>query len=210
MGIFDFGGSTGRSSSTTSGTRTTQKKLSQEAVDKLIYDVLSSTDGLAALVNMENASGGYGASTKGLMAQDFLTKVIGEIANITAPTVETTDSKTVNKETKGAGKVSTVICTYLMSAGYMPVMLYLRGVKPYLELNPIVLRGYRVWAEPVVSIMKTRPWLCRLLAPIAIKRYEYTVDRKFSFTGWASVWIAEPICYVIGLFVPSKMELTNG
>ena len=213
MGLFDsigsalgVSGSTSRGSSTTSGTRTTQKQLSQEAIDKIVYDILASDQGLSALANAENASGGYGSSTKTLMAQDLIAKVAGEIANITAPTVETTSSKKVDKNTSA----KTVICTYLATHGYMPMELYLRGTYAYFRINPITLRGYHFWAVPIIPLLKNRHWLCSLLAPIAIKRYEYVVNKNFSITGFLSVFLAEPICYVIGLCVPEKKEVTYG
>lgn len=209
MGLFDgitsslgigLSGSTG--STSTSGTRTTKKNISQEAIDKILYDVFSSDQGLAALANAENASGGYKSSSKTLLAQDLIAKVTGEIANLTAETVETTSGST--KEKKGA--VKTVICTHLAEQGYMPLPLYLRGTFAYFSLHPTVVRGYHFWAIPLVSLMKKHQWLCPILARVAIRRYEYIVSQKFSITGWISVHIAEPICYVIGLFVPGHPE----
>jgi hypothetical protein len=216
MGIFGIslagGSESGKTSSTTKGTKTTQKQLSQEGIDKLIYDVLSADQGLASILSAENASGGYGSSSKTLMAQDFITKVIGEIANITAPTVESIDSKTTGSSKKKSGGAKTVICTYLVNHGYMPLDLYLRGILRYWELPEQTLRGYHIWANPVVKWMKTRPWLCRLLAPVAIKRYKYAIDQDFTVTGWISVHIAEPVCYLIGWFVPTHTceEIQNG
>jgi hypothetical protein len=75
-----------QSSTSTSG-QTTQKVLTQAGIDKLIYDVLSSDSGLSALAQGENVSGGYGSSSKSLMTQDLVTKLVGELANVTAPTV---------------------------------------------------------------------------------------------------------------------------
>ena len=116
---FVFGGEAstgyGRVSDVFNGTRTTQKQFSQEAIDKTIYDIMSADQGLAALATAENASGGYGSSSKTLLAQDLIAKVAGTIAQITAPEVETTSSKNVKKsfsQTAGA-KMGTVICTHL-------------------------------------------------------------------------------------------------
>jgi hypothetical protein len=212
MGILDSIGSSlgignasiGRSSQTQNSTTRTQKVLSQEAIDKLVYDVMSSDQGLAALATAENASGGYGSSSKTLLAQDLIAKVTGELANITAETVETTKGKTSNK----SAKAGTVICTYLAEQGYINIQLYLRGNFHTLNLPDQTRRGYLLWAIPTVRWMKKYPLVCRLLAPTVTKRYEYIVDGKFSIAGALTVWIGQPICYVIGSFL-SDEEMSN-
>jgi hypothetical protein len=204
MGLFDSIGSSlgigvnvGRDSSTSSGTRTTQKMLSQEGIDKIVYDILSSDQGLAALSSAENASGGYGSSSKTLLAQDLIAKVAGEIANITAPTVETSNQKTVNKK----ASAKTVICTHLAERGYIPITLYLRGMFHTLQL-PIETRvGYLSWAERLVPILARNPWLCRLIAPIVLSRYKLIVEGKFGILGALTVYVGQPLCFILGAFI---------
>jgi hypothetical protein len=183
-----------------SSTVTSRKKLSQEAIDKLVYDVLSSDQGLSALATAENASGGYGSSSKTLLAQDLIAKITGELANITAETI----TKTEAKGTSSGAKAGTVICTYLATHGYMPLDLYLRGHGAYLELNPITVRGYHSWGIATVSLIQDKPWLCKLLAKVAIKRYKMLVEKKFSIIGAITIYVAQPICYLIGLCIPEE------
>ena len=214
MGLFDSigsslgvsgGVSSSRGSSTVNGTRTVQKQFSQEAIDKTIYDILSSDQGLAALANAENASGGYGSSSKTLLAQDLIAKVAGTIAQITAPEVTTESSKKVDKNTTASAK--TVICTYLAEQGYINLRLYLAGTYHTLSLPQQTRRGYLFWAEPVVSLMKKYPFLCPMIAPTVRARYEFIVSGKFSVAGAATVYIGQPICYLIGMILNTKDEI---
>ena len=101
------------SSGSKAGTTTSQRKISQEGIDKLIYDVLSSDRGLASLAQGENSSGGFGSSTKQMMSQDLVTKLVGELANVTAENVTTTTGTETQRNKK---KSPTVICTELMSS----------------------------------------------------------------------------------------------
>lgn len=194
-------GSFGMSSTSTTSNRSgSQKKvLSQEAVDKLIYDVMSSDQGLAALASGENSSGGYGSSTKGLMAQDLTAKLVGEIANITAETITTEAAS--SKEKSKSGKVGTVICTELVRLGLMDRKLYDAGHSHFSSLHPFIVLGYQSWALRVVPLMESRPLLCKFLLAIAVRRYQYIVNGKFSITGAASVYLAQPVCGLIGAII---------
>ncbi len=193
MGIFkDLGFSFGSDKS--SSTQSTQKVLTQEGIDKLVYDVLSSDQGLSALSSMENASGGYNSTTKALMANDLVTKLVGEIANITAPTV--TSSSTKNSKKGIGGK--TVICTELMRQGLLDEELYSQGHAHFLTLHPYIVRGYQSWATKCVPILARNPRLAKFIAPVAIKRYEYIVLGKKTLTGLTTVYLAQPVCFVIG------------
>lgn len=193
MGIFkELGFSASKSSSSSS--QSTQKVLSQEAIDKLIYDVMSSDQGLSALATGENASGGYNSTTKSLMAQDLITKLTGEIANITAPTIVTNNSK---ESKKGLGG-KTVICTELMRQGLLDEHLYAQGKDHFLRLHPYTVRGYQCWAISCVPVLAKHPRLAKFIAPVAVKRYEYIVRKEYSIIGMSTVYIAQPICFLIG------------
>lgn len=192
MGInIGFGGS---KESSTQG-QTTQKILDQKGIDKIIYDIMASDQGLAALASGENASGGYNSTTKSLMASDLITKITGEIANITAPTVT---SSTSSKSSKNAG-VKTVICTELMRQGLLDEELYAAGTQHFNALSHYTVAGYRSWANHCVPILARNPSLAKRVAPIAVKRYEYIVHGKKTAIGMATVYLCQPVCFVIGL-----------
>jgi hypothetical protein len=203
LGKIGLTGGFGSSSQSQSSTETTQKILSQEGIDKILYDIMSSDQGLAALANAENASGGYGSSSKTLLAQDLIAKVAGEIANITAPTVTTSSSKTSGK----SAKVGTVICTALAMRGNLPKDLYVDGAKHYWELNPRVLAGYHTWAFGVVDLMQKYQWLYKLLAPIAVGRYEMITGRKkITFWGAVTIYLGHPLCWLLSFFAARGQE----
>lgn len=204
----DFGTSSGSSNTTqnttTAGTQVVQKNLSQAAIDKLIYDALSADSGLAALATGENLSGGYGASTKALLAQDFMTKLIGELANVTAATTTTTsgtqetDSQTSQK-TKKSG-LKTVICSHLFKQGLFPASLYhsQEAFDHYHSLHPFVITGYHTWAIPFVRLMERYPALNAPMARLCKSRYRQVVHGKITLGGAITIYLGHPICFLIG------------
>jgi hypothetical protein len=193
----DFGFSASGTKTNQSGTERIQKVLSQEAIDKLIYDVLSSDNGIAQLAAGENLSGGSSSSTKTLQTQDFLTKVIGELANVTAETIKLSDSST--SENKKSGGAKTVICTELHRQGKLDTELYEAGTPHWNVLNHTVWRGYICWAEHVVPLMKKSEALSNLLLPVVRSRYQMIATGKFHFLGALTLYVGQPICYLIGL-----------
>src|SRR5574338_1449366 len=97
---FNFG------SDKSTGTKKQYLDLSPEGYNKIIKDILSSDAGLAALATGENLSGGYGSSVKAQLAQDLVLDIAGELAKLTAPTIEESKAK---KKSSGIG-AKTVIC----------------------------------------------------------------------------------------------------
>lgn len=200
-----FGSSKGSTNSQTTAekTSTSQKVLTQEGINKLIYDALSADQGLASLATGENLSGGYGASTKALLAQDFMVKLIGELANVTAPTVTSeqgTSSQTAQTSSK---KRPTVICTELYEQGKLSSELYNHPATfaHFDALPDDTIRGYHAWAIPFVSLMKKSPRLCATLLPIVRARYLMVTTGEFNLLGAATIYVGQPICNLIGKFV---------
>lgn len=208
MGLFkDFGFAGATEDTKTSNTK--QRVFSQTAIDKLIYDTLSADQGLAQLVSSEGMSGGYGSSTKTLQAQDFLSKVIGEIAVASAPEVT---SKTESGK-KGGFSAKTVICTELNRQGLLPDELYHAGTDHFLALPEETFVGYHIWAQKCVPILSRSPNLARFIAPIAVSRYEMiTGARRFTFWGAVTIYIGQPICFLIGSIILAleNKEASNG
>ena len=91
----------GKQSASESGTSKTTEKytFSQDALDKIIKDVLSSEGGLADIFNEENISGLYDSTVAKDATGNLVAKIIGEVAKLQA--TKTTD--TVSK-TKSSGK----------------------------------------------------------------------------------------------------------
>lgn len=188
-----------------SGTSTSQKQISQEGINKLIYDVLSSDQGLAALGGVENASGGFKSSTKSLLSQDLMAKLVGELANVTAPTVKTESSQENTSKDSSNIKAGTVICTELVRQDKLDIDLYSAGHAHFLSLHPAIIRGYQLWAAPIARRMRTSSFLVRFFTPLARKRYEYIVYGDFSIFGFLSIYLGQPLCFLIGLLVPKRI-----
>jgi hypothetical protein len=177
---------------------TSQKVLSQEGINKLIYDVLSSDQGLAALAGPEGLSGGGKSSTKALMAQDLVTKLVGELANVTAPTVTTQQST--------SSKKMSVVCTELHRQGYIKTYLYKLGQEQFhnRKLNTII--GYQKFAAPFVERMKTDPVLCARLLKWVHAYYYHVLYNSKSLRSCLIMYLARPICYLYGFCTLSSMK----
>lgn len=182
---------------TQKGTTTQYLDLSPEGYDKIIRDVLASDAGLASLATGENLSGGYGSSVKAQLAQDLVLNIAGEMAKLTAPTITKSDQKSSKKS---AG-LKTVICTELERQGLLDTELYNAGHAHFLTLPVETVAGYRIWANKVVPILQKYPVIAKAIAPLVTSRYEYIVHNKWSLFGWASLVIAQPICFVIGSII---------
>ncbi len=217
LGPIKIGGEIGSGSNSQSGTTeisgTTTKKrvLSQEAQDKIIYDILSADRGLADLVSGAGMVGGSSSTSTGLMAQDFIAKAVGEIALLTAEEISTTDStqETNASSKQKSSKVGTVICTELARQGKLDAALYAEGHAHFQSLHPNTVRGYQCWANKVVPLMQKSEWLSKLLAPIATGRYLMTTGRvNYTFWGVVTIYIGQPVCFVIGSLLPK--EASNG
>jgi hypothetical protein len=214
---FDLGGllpsnTTTTGSASSSGTSTQQRTISQEGINKLIYDALSADSGTAALATGENLSGGYAASTKALLSQDFMVKLIGELANVTAPVTTTTEQQ---QQSSGSSKKKlTVICTELNRQGLLSDDLYDHpaALAHFNSLPVETIAGYRIWADKVVPLMQSSPALCRAILPIAVARYEMITTGKFSVLGWLTIVPAQAACYAIGKFLTAATvkEYGNG
>ena len=181
------------------GWKSTQKVLSQQAIDKLIYDVMSSDQGLAALAAGENLSGGSKSSSKTLLGQDMMTKLIGELASVTAETKQQQDM-TTDKESKQGRKLS-VICTELNYQKLLSDELYEAGGPPSRQVSYLTWKGYYSWAQHVVPKMKESNKLSAFLLPIVVARYEHLLGRRFSILGATTIYVGHPICWMIGALI---------
>lgn len=188
-------------------TTTTGKVLSQDAINKLIYDVSSADQGFASLATGENLAGGYAASTKALLAQDFMVKLIGELANVTAQTVSTeagsATKQSKSSTNKASGGLKTVICTELHRQGLLSHDLYAHpaAIKHFLALHPYTIAGYQFWGVTVAERMRTSGLLSHLILPVAEARYRMVTTGRFNMLGAATLYVGQPICFIIGALV---------
>lgn len=196
---------------TTSGTQTTQTIIGQEAVNKIIKDVMGSDQGLASLAGGENVAGLSGTSVKTMLASDLVAKLVGEIGKLQATTVTNFDQQqdTSASTFKKSGGLKTVICTELERQGKLDTELYLAGTAHFLSLSETTVRGYRVWANKVVPLMQRSERLSNALAPIVRARYLHITGRKHNLVGWITVHLCQPICTLIGVFVPAGEQYAH-
>jgi len=88
-------------SGSVSGTQTEQLEVSQEAINKIIKDILSSTQGLAGIFNEENVSGLFSSSVAAQASGDLLANLAGEIAKLTSKKVTTNTQSTEDEGALG-------------------------------------------------------------------------------------------------------------
>lgn len=186
-------------------TKRTKKNLSAEAIQKLIYDAMSSDAGLAALASGENLAGGSKSSSKTLLAQDMMTKLIGELASVTAETEETSGDVKTSKEGRFLNKTGdnfkTVICTELRRQGLLSQHLYESVGAPWKQVSYFTWRGYCFWAIPIAQKMRTSPLLTAFFEPIVVSRYKLlSGDPDFHFLGRLTK-LGEPLCWILGFIL---------
>lgn len=187
-------------SSNATASSSTKKVLSQDAINKLIYDVASADQGFASLATGENLSGGYAASTKALLAQDFMVKLIGELANVTAETKTTQEQTATQQSTSKSKKKMSVICTELHRQGLLSSALYNHpaATAHFRNLHPYTVAGYHLWGNVVADRMRTSGLLTHLMLPVAKARYDMVTTGKFNILGATTIYIGQPICFVLG------------
>jgi len=77
-----------------------QLQLEQEAVTKIIQDVLGSEQGLADIFSKENTAGIFDSSAATQAAGDLTTNLVGELAKLTGKTVTSEEEE---GESSGSG-----------------------------------------------------------------------------------------------------------
>lgn len=182
----------GTTSMSGSGSKTSQRILTPEAQEQLIYQALSADKGLAQLLSGQNLAGGNSSSTATLQAQDFMVKLISELAAVTAPLQETQESGQSSK------KKMSVICTELARQGKLPQELYAAGQDHFDQISELTKRGYWSWATSVVPLMQKSERLSSILAPIVLGRYRMITGRGWNLLGALTIYLGQPICFLIG------------
>jgi hypothetical protein len=175
-----------------SGTKTSQRVLSDEAQLRMIQNALSADQGLAQLLSGQNLAGGSSSSTATLQSQDFMAKVIAELAAVTAPLQETQTSSQSSK------KKASVICTELARQGKLSQELYVAGHAHFEAIPELTKRGYWSWATSVVLLMQRSELLSSILAPIVIGRYKMITGRGWNLLGALTIYLGQPVCFLIG------------
>lgn len=213
MALWNFEASHNYKKTNLDDTTVRRRELSQEAVDKMIYDILSSDSGLAALAAGENITGGHSSAAKSLMAQDLMTKIAGEIALITAPEITERDSvqREDTKNAKAQSRAISVVCTEMNRQGLLSDELYFhpRCQEHFKALPKEVVSGYLIWGWPLASYLARNIRLSRILAPIAINRYEMIATGKWNFWGWVTISLAQPVCGFIGSLMNLRKSHVN-
>ena len=77
----------GSTTSTAKGESSKQLELDEEAISKIIQDVLGGAEGLASIFGGEQASGLFNSSVSAQASGDIASKLVGELAKLTAKEV---------------------------------------------------------------------------------------------------------------------------
>lgn len=122
--VADILSSAGQIGTSLNGTRTTQTSsggvrtsgldISQEGVDKVLSDVLSSVQGLAEVSSGQKRAGLYNSSVNQQLTNDLTSRTAGEVAKLQSKAVETTSPTKVTSQTAPQADLAT---TALLTAG---------------------------------------------------------------------------------------------
>ena len=96
-----FGTASSETIASLSGEARDRLEISDEAIDKIVSDILSGPEGLASIFAGEQAAGVFNTSVAAQAAGDLTAKITGEIAKLRAERVQTqeqTQTQTVEQE----------------------------------------------------------------------------------------------------------------
>ena len=103
---------------------------------------------------------------------------------------------------------SRVICTQLLSEGFLDRRLWLCDVRFTLEtLSPTTIRGYHLWAVPYVRLMRRYPLASEIIRPLSVwraKEVAYQVGQRSQphYGGKLVRAVGEPLCWLLGRVAP--------
>ncbi len=133
----------------------------------------------------------------------------------------TTSSSTTSSTSSGkssGGKTSSsgggrVLCTYFVNRRRLSQgLLDMEREHTRLFIHPATMRGYHVWAVPLVRLLqegKCPSWLEEAIYKITMWRvaeiaYQMGRTSKPNYLGKLARLIGEPICFLIGLVAPEQ------
>lgn len=88
---------------TGSGVQTERYNLDQNAIDKMIQDVLGGADGLASIFSGEKNAGIFDSSVAAQAAGNLAANLVGELAKLTSERVATSRETSKNKQDQLSG-----------------------------------------------------------------------------------------------------------
>ncbi len=95
--IGDWSGFLLGSEKNTGGTQTVKPNITKEGMDRLLQQILESTQGLGSVTMGQKTAGMYGSTTNQMMLNDLLVRAAGELAARQAG-VTTTSEQRVEEE----------------------------------------------------------------------------------------------------------------
>lgn len=111
----------------------------------------------------------------------------------------------------GGTSGGSVICTALKDRGLLDKDLHAAGSKYLNQMNPITVIGYQIWGNKIAAkITKGHKGWTKFALPLARSRTALLatagtfMDHVKHPLGTLTKFIGEPICHLIGLFVPEK------
>jgi len=107
-----------------------------------------------------------------------------------------------------------IICTELYRQGYISEALFAADQEFGASLHPYTMRGYHVWAKPVVRQMKASPMATTIVFAIAKPwmtemNHQVNPDEAGSFLGKIMMFIGIPISWTIGVIAEVWSSVVN-
>lgn len=119
-------------------------------------------------------------------------------------------------DTVERGSAGSIICTELYQQGLMDESVYQADEAFGRSLSPVTLRGYHIWARPIVSLMQKSSAFTSFVHTIATPwahemAYQMGARDKGSFVGKVLMIIGLPVSWLVGAFdISFEYIIDNG
>ena len=126
--------------------------------------------------------------------------------------IKRTNEKKPSWGTGNSGSSTKLICNQLLHDGHIDEAQFLISMRDFrYRLTPVHLRGYHVWAVPVVRIMRRYPSFSKFIARLFEHRMMYIKSLKIeseksSLLGHVLCLVGEKCSFAIGSFVQPNLR----
>lgn len=172
----------------------------------------SDTIGAAAVDYFSGGTTALASAAGNALGINEVGQVLNPVYSVAGDVVQGAGNAVQDLASSISDAAGTVICTELNRQGLLSDTLYAAYARKLADINPVTMRGYHLWAKPVVRAMQHGAWYSKVLValakPFVLGRAAH-ITGSFSLAGLATVYIGEPVCYVLGKLTPSSLILSK-
>lgn len=151
--------------------------------------------------NMDVAASLYGQQAQNIAAERSLaSNMLSGTTSLMYGNQAAGTAQNIPSAPQAGGFLGTVICTELYKQGYYSNEIFMHDIAygAWIRANkPEVYIGYRLWADPVVSLMQKSKLFTKCIAAIAVP-WARNMAGEYNTLGNFLSMVGEPICGFIG------------